>query len=271
MTVEEMKRRKRELGYTNEMLAGKSGVPLGTVQKIFAGVTKSPRKGTLDALERVLRRPEWRITDEELRMSEMLCEPSEAYDLLRKKQGQYTAEDYYGLPAERRCELIDGRFYDMASPSRLHQGILGGVFVQLDECVRRHAGRCFLYMAPSDVQLSGRNVVQPDLYIHCHPENEGLKPLMAAPDFVLEILSPSDPGHDLLRKYELYHRYGVREYWIVDARKKRVVVYDLEADEIPEVYTFEDLVPVRISSGECGVDFREVYARVEHLYGQPEA
>ena len=59
MTIEEMKKRKIELGLTGEMIAKASGVPLGTVQKIFSGATKAPRKATIDALIKVLeKRPE---------------------------------------------------------------------------------------------------------------------------------------------------------------------------------------------------------------------
>ena len=61
MTVEEMKQRKKELGYSNEKLSELSGVPLGTVQKVLAGVTRSPRYETLIALERVLRRYQRRL------------------------------------------------------------------------------------------------------------------------------------------------------------------------------------------------------------------
>ena len=58
MTIREMQERKKELGLTNEALAERSGVPLGTVQKIFAGLTKAPRKKTIEALERALALPE---------------------------------------------------------------------------------------------------------------------------------------------------------------------------------------------------------------------
>ena len=54
MTIEEMQRRKKEFGYSNEKLAELSGVPLGTVQKVMSGSTKSPRQGTLEALARAL-------------------------------------------------------------------------------------------------------------------------------------------------------------------------------------------------------------------------
>lgn len=108
MTVEEMKQRKKELGYSNEKLSELSGVPLGTVQKVLAGVTRSPRYETLIALERILKKH----TD---RIGEALPETSE------KRQGDYTVEDYYLIPKERRVELIDGVIYDMASPTAIHQ------------------------------------------------------------------------------------------------------------------------------------------------------
>ena len=63
MTVEEMNQRKKELGYSNEKLSELSGVPLGTVQKVLAGVTRSPRYKTLIALERILKKHVIIITD----------------------------------------------------------------------------------------------------------------------------------------------------------------------------------------------------------------
>ena len=74
MTIEEMKKRKLETGFTNEMIAELSGVPLGTVQKIFSGQTKSPRYDTLQALQKVL-------ADDVL----VLCEPSAAYNIVTSK------------------------------------------------------------------------------------------------------------------------------------------------------------------------------------------
>ena len=54
MTIEEMKARKQALGLTNQDIATLTGVPLGTVQKVFAGITTSPRYGTVLALEKIL-------------------------------------------------------------------------------------------------------------------------------------------------------------------------------------------------------------------------
>ncbi len=86
-------------------------VPLGTVQKIFNGETKAPRYETLRALEKVLRPHK----------TDMICEALIEYG---KKEGDYTLDDYYRLPEERRVELIDGTFYDMAAPSLPHQMVV---------------------------------------------------------------------------------------------------------------------------------------------------
>ena len=198
----------------------------------------------------------------------MIREPAPAYGVREAEKKEYTLKDYYALPDERRVELIDGVFYDMASPSKLHQSILGSLYLQLDACVEKHEGACFLYLAPSDVELGedGKTVVQPDLYIHCSPEKESNRPHHGAPDFVLEILSPSSRGHDIWRKQELYRRYGVKEYWIVDPEQKRVLVYLFDREEFPKIYSFADRVPLALSGGSCSVDFQKVYDRARHLY-----
>ncbi len=261
MTIEEMQQRKKELGYSNEVLAEKSGVPLGTVQKIFGGQTKAPRQKTIEALEYVLsKRPEllnahagkisYRYEEELPLLREGA--PVPAYPL----RGQYTIDDYYAMPDERRVELIDGVFYDMAAPTKIHQLVLIEVALQMYPCVAEHPG-CQLYIAPLDVRLDNDNytMVQPDLLIVCDESDGDKRRVNGAPDFAAEILSPSNRDHDMLLKYYKYRQAGVREYWIIDPDRKKVVVYDFEHDELPVSYTFDDTVPLRISEGKCRVDF----------------
>jgi transcriptional regulator with XRE-family HTH domain len=113
MTIQEMKREKQERGYTYEQIARLSGIPLGTVQKIFSGETKSPRYDTLLALEHIFTEP-------------MMVQESIAYNTdVSHTPGHYTVDDYRALPDEQRVELIDGYFYDMAAPTPLHQLIAG--------------------------------------------------------------------------------------------------------------------------------------------------
>lgn len=93
MTINEMKEKKKEKGYSYAKIAELSGVPLGTVQKIFSGETESPRYDTLTALEQVF--------NEQLEVRE----PGGLYKV--RKNGEYTIDDYRALPDEQRVELID--------------------------------------------------------------------------------------------------------------------------------------------------------------------
>ena len=272
MTIEEMKARKTELGLTNEMVAEETGLPLGTVQKIFGGATKRPRKSTLDALQRLLAKNERGPEFTYMRTPERLYVKEEATAYVPKyaEEGGYTVEDYFALPDDERVELINGIFYNMAGPTLIHQGILLGLLFQLNDCIEQHEGDCYLYAAPSDIVMekNGKTVVQPDIYIRCGLEQELRKPYAGEPDFVIEIVSPSSRKHDMIRKLGVYGDSRVREYWIVDPEYKKVIVYLFpEKDKMDTfIYSFEDEVPVGISEGRCKVDFRKVFKRVEHLY-----
>ena len=141
MTIEEMQRRKKEFGYSNEKLAELSGVPLGTVQKVMSGSTKSPRQGTLEALARALNgqkevptRYPGEMIDGCIRV---LREPWGAY---AAKKEEYTIEDIYALPEGVRAELIDGEIYYMETPTRIHQKIVGEMHLAVAGYIRSHGG-----------------------------------------------------------------------------------------------------------------------------------
>ena len=187
--------------------------------------------------------------------------------------GGHTEEEYLALPDDLRVELIDGVFYAMASPARIHQTVALEIARQLWDCIEKSGKKCFAYIAPSDVALGKdrKTVVQPEVYVHCDLEKD-IKPgpLRGVPDFAIEVLSPSNPENDLWRKRELYQRHGVREYWIVDPRELAVYTFDFEKTEkgndVPEKYSFQDYVPVRISGGACRIDFRRVFDKIEHFF-----
>ncbi len=255
MTIEEMRRRKRELGYTNEKISELSGVPLGTVQKIFAGITDSPRHATIKALSNIFEN-----------MADRVREPM--FSFYAKKQGEYTVEDYYALPDEKRAELIDGVIYDMSSPTNIHQLLGAEIWGQLKDYIRRKKGTCVPFMAPADVQLDcdDRTMLQPDVFIVCDRDKIINRCTFGAPDFVVEILSPGTRKKDVSIKLRKYIGAGVKEYWIVDPDKKKVVVYDFDHVELPAIYGFNSTVPVGIFDGECGVDFAEIYEYIRFLY-----
>ena len=178
-----------------------------------------------------------------------------------KKNGEYTLEDYYALPDERRVELIDGVFYDMAAPAVIHQKILGELFVLFRECADAHEDECEVFVAPCDVRLDcdNKTMVQPDIFLICHPYDLGAKALDGAPDLTLEILSPATRAKDMLLKLHKYQNAGVKEYWIVDPDHDTVLVYDLRSDDFyPEKYDFDSVIPIHISEGKCSIDFSRV-------------
>ncbi len=269
MTIEEMKNRKRELGYTNRTIAEKSGVPFGTVQKIFSGATVSPREDTIRALEQVLRpsgMPGQVSGDYQMPGSPGLT-VGEAPVSYGTKSG-YTLEDYLALPEDQRVELIDGVFYDMAAPTTIHQGIAGYIYkIFLDHVLEKN-GPCFPFISPVDVQLDcdDRTVVQPDVVIVCDRDKHKNGRIFGAPDCVIEVLSPSTKKKDMQLKYYKYANAGVREYWMIDPQKKTVVQYDLEHLEAPVIYGFDASVPVLIWNGECRVDFAAMDRALSFLW-----
>lgn len=200
MTIEEMKRLKAERGYTNEIIAQRSGVPLSTVQKIFAGTTQAPRYSTLLALEQVFDN-----------LSTYIYEAPVPYKV--KKPGNYTVEDYYHIPDERRVELIDGVIYDMGAPTTAHQILQAELAARLRDYIRSHGGRCIAMVSPVDVRLDRDNktMVQPDVFVICDQNQFVDNHIDGVPDFVIEILSPSSKKKDAFIKAKKYLDAGVRE------------------------------------------------------------
>ncbi len=161
----------------------------------------------------------------------------------------YTEEDYYSLPEDIRSELIDGQFYAMSAPSRIHQEILSELHITIGQYLREKKGSCRVYPAPFAVRLFAdrKTVVEPDISVICDPDKLTDKGCNGAPDWIIEIVSPGNPGHDYVRKLNLYLDAGVREYWIVDPASGQIYVYDLEETSFcVKTYTFQDQIKAGI-------------------------
>lgn len=173
----------------------------------------------------------------------------------------YTEEDYYNLPENVRAELIDGQLYYMAAPSRVHQEILGFLFNTIFNYINSQKGPCKVYPAPFAVKLfedNNKTVVEPDISVICDPDKLTDQGCTGAPDWIIEIVSPSNSSHDYIRKLNLYADAGVKEYWIVDPLSKKIFVYHLEQENFKAgSYTLQDKVKVDIYDG-LWIDFAEL-------------
>ena len=127
MTIEEMKAKKIELGYTNEKLAEFTGVPLGTVQKIFAGVTKAPRYDTIQKLEKVLNLGMAYTFDEEPLQAAFETMPAYYASSSKKAEKEKTQKKPPMKPMKIKLGLFDGK-YKMPSDDLLYGDGMSGLF-----------------------------------------------------------------------------------------------------------------------------------------------
>ncbi len=279
MTLADILRIKEERGYSVAKLSEYSGVPVGTLQKLLRGESKNPRKATLDAIEKVLHGDEKRYPGKayeyevEGRRPDMLREPALQYGIGSRGQGEYTLQDYYALPDDRRVELIDGHFYDMAAPSFVHQQIVGFVYAQIRDFIEKNGGDCIPSVSPVDVQLDcdNKTMIQPDVLIVCDPKKVRNFGVLGAPDFVLEVISPSSKEKDMLTKLAKYMEAGVKEYWVIDPERKVLVVYLAEERGMPCMYPLQGQVGIRLYEGRLQIDLGkidEMIGKMKRIIGE---
>ena len=167
---------------------------------------------------------------------------------LQPQPESLTLEQYEALPEDLRVEVFDGVVYDMASPSQEHQTISMDLSTVLNTYIRGKKGSCRVFHAPFDVKLSEQplTIVQPDLMIVCDKDKLDGKRCNGAPDFIIEIVSPGNPADDYIRKLYYYKNAGVREYWIVDPRRKNVTINFFEGNTLNVQYSFDSVIKVNI-------------------------
>ena len=154
----------------------------------------------------------------------------------------FTVDDIYELPEGQRAELVDGKWFDMATPSRVHQRISHQLSYELESYIRKKGGDCQVYSAPFAVFLKddGKNYLEPDISVICDSSKLDDKGCHGAPDIVMEVLSPSTKDRDLGVKLYLYRQSGVREYWAINPEIGISMIYffsleDEEAEIINQI------------------------------------
>ena len=178
--------------------------------------------------------------------------------LALRKEKHYTYADYLTWPDDARYELIDGEAFLMApAPLIEHQEVAGDVYHQLRN--QLDGKPCRPYIAPVDVRLPRADeadatidtVVQPDVLVVCDPAKIDRRGVRGAPDWLLEVLSPSTAAHDQIAKRRTYERAGVREYWLVHPGDRTLTVYVLDNGQYgrPEIYELKDATPIGVLPG----------------------
>lgn len=163
-------------------------------------------------------------------------------------EGPFTIDDIFALPDGQRAELIEGQIYDIATPNRIHQEISFSIARIIADYIDAKNGGCEVYMAPFAVIIQNdiKNYVEPDICVICDKDKLSDRGCEGAPDWIIEIVSPSSRKTDYIIKNTAYSRAGVREYWIVDPAKACTTIYYYDKDAAPTIIPFDQPV-------QCGI------------------
>ncbi len=186
-------------------------------------------------------------------------------------QNHYTYGDYLTWPDEFRVELIDGEccVREPPAPSRVHQEIVGGLYLQVSAAFEGKSAH--VYFGPFDVRLpkpdetdrKAGTVVQPDLLVVCDERKIDDRGVRGAPDWVVEVLSPSNHRHDKVVKFAAYERAGVREFWLVDPNDRELTICLLEEGRYgpPQVMPLKGRVSITAVPG-LSIDWDRLLLRL---------
>jgi len=143
------------------------------------------------------------------------------------KKDLYTYEDYSKLPEGAPYQLIGGKLVRTPAPSTRHQIICARLVFRLSDFVRQHNLGLVLF-SPIDVYFEETETYQPDIIFISGERLEIIEEerIKGAPDLVVEIISPSTAYYDLRKKFKIYEKHGVKEYWIVDPEERSVAIYE---------------------------------------------
>lgn len=290
LTIQEMYHIIEKHGYTMNQISTYTGIPADKIQQLLESDIHNTDKKYMETLEKFILKIEYSFSDkipvcqekhskntyteETNPLKDTVSDPMQYGDDLRKvdlsekKQGDYTLEDYYALPDDQRVELIDGVFYDMSAPKIVHQDIASIVHMNIYQHIRKNKGDCKVFEAPVDVQINkdDKTMVQPDVLVVCDRDKIKDFGIFGTPDFILEILSPSTRKKDMMIKLTLYENAGVKEYWMIDPKKKILLIYNfMEEEWIPSVLPLSGTAPVAIFDGELMIDLDEIMASIEEF------
>ncbi|MBA3450431.1 MAG: Uma2 family endonuclease [Chloroflexia bacterium] len=188
---------------------------------------------------------------------------------LTKPAGTWTYDDLFLFPDDgKRYEIIDGELYEMPAPNWNHAVTIASLMGLLAPIVEALRGE--LVTAPVDVFFAGADPVEPDIIVLL-PDSRAtpvLRGVEGPPDLLIEVISPSNPGHDRLTKRALYTRAGVREYWLVDPTSRTIDLLTIDRDASHSIQTATgDTTMVSPVLGGAAFSLTAVFARVRGFEG----
>lgn len=246
-------------GMTQADIEKKTGIHQAEISKIERGIGNP----SISTLARIANCTGYRLSvdfeDKAVRKEVMPSLAAAPYLKIGKYQGEYNIDDIVNLSEDVKIELIDGYIYDLAQPGIKHQRISLRIAKVIDDYIKENKGDCEVLQEVGVVfDEDDKNYVVPDIVIVCDRNKLQEKYVCGAPDFVLEIVSPGNKNMDYIKKLSLYLDGGVKEYWILDPYKERLIIYDVKNDYIPSIHTFDEKVGVGIYDGKLKIDLSKL-------------
>ncbi len=189
---------------------------------------------------------------------------------VRNREERFTYKDYLQWTDDERWELINGVAYDMSpAPSRRHQEVVVELVSQFHNYLKDKP--CQVYVAPFDVRLLEvedaadeeiETVVQPDIVIVCERGKLDDRGCKGSPDIIIEVLSPYTAKKDMITKYHLYERHGVKQYWIFDPATDEAVVFKLKGNKYGESQEYNKGEKIQVDMFEdLEIDLNAIFNR----------
>ncbi|GHU67290.1 hypothetical protein FACS1894184_06860 [Clostridia bacterium] len=173
-------------------------------------------------------------------------------------------EVYCDMPEDERCELINGKIVMMGTPNTDHADICGDIFNQIYNYLR--GKRCRVYMEHGLRFEEGEpvnNALRPDIMVVCDPSKIRSDSVVGAPDFIIEVISPSNSKRDTSEKLDIYMKAGVQEYWIIDPVLRTVHIHRQgDAYSSAIAYIYSDRIPVTVLD-DFSIDMTTVFPPVQ--------
>jgi len=187
---------------------------------------------------------------------------------------KYSYADYLTWQFAERVELLKGYIRNMAAPNPFHQEISNELLLCFKPYLKAKGGLCTVFVAPFDVRLYNHkksaledndvySVVQPDLCVICDKTKIDGRGCNGSPNFIIEILSPSNSKTEVQDKFQLYQENGVSEYWVVFPAEKVVQKFILTDEKylLENMYAEDDIAIPNLFP-DLQIDLKEVFEEI---------